>query len=308
MPVRKKHGSRAPVPPLRPNLARAASRRGRSSNITSTRAARIAVLCPMAIEYRAIMRRLFAAGLAERTVVVQTGIGKRAVIAAMDGVAEAWGDNPGPRLLVLAGTCGGLANTDDVPQIRAVIDEHGRRWPCAPQWNRCGKPGSDSAPSAAATHRVIRSATHGTDGVDLVGVDRIISTPADKSALAAASGASIVDMESHAFIERCERIAERSRLQLDWSIVRGVSDTPKETLPPRVLSWVNAAGNARGVVAARDMVLRPNLIPRVLGVVRRSNRVLPKVGLRVVQIAELWLAQHGERVDTTTPIAPGPRA
>lgn len=209
----------------------------------------------MAIEHTHVLRAMRRAGHA-RTQVIQTGIGKHAIIAAAERVIGAnsaphGSGNGEPPHLILAGACGGLVHVDDVPAIARVIDEHGHSW---------------------------TPANADPKGVTLIGVDTIIATPSDKAALAARTGAAIVDMESHAFAAWCESRGVR------WSVVRGVSDTPDETLPHEVIEWISPAGDTRNLRAARDLILKPWLIPHVFGVLRRSGRVLPKVGERVVEV------------------------
>ncbi len=187
-------------------------------------------------------RALRRAGV-DRAVVLQTGVGASAVAEAVKNNAAR-----GARL-ILAGACGGLRDCPDVPRIARVIDEHGHQW-----------------------------RTEAPDGVTLIGVDRVISTPAAKRELAERTGASIVDMESHAFIAECERAG------LKWRIVRGVSDTPAETLPDEVLGWIDSAGDTRYGRAALDLVRRPRLVGPIVSVLRRSSRVLPLVGEEVVRI------------------------
>lgn len=222
----------------------------------SSPSAKVIVLCPMQIERAHIERVLHARSLKHPHVhVVQTGIGKDAIVASARQTLAASAD-PGV-MLILAGACGGLTHVADVPPIATVLDEHGQSW-----------------------------TPHNADptGVRLVAVDRIVATPADKTALATSSGASIVDMESHAFAAFCEGQGVR------WSVVRGVSDTPQETLPHEVLGWITPTGDTRSFIAARDLVLKPRLVPHIIRVVRRSNRVLPGVGHRVAEIAHSWLA------------------
>ncbi|MBX3407636.1 MAG: hypothetical protein KF869_12830 [Phycisphaeraceae bacterium] len=216
----------------------------------------IVVLCPMQIEHKAVSRELRRAGLS-RVPVVQTGIGREAILRALAREMERHGSGA---LYVLAGACGGLAATADVPPVARVIDEHGGVWrPC-------------SAPDGGA-------------GVTLIGVDRIVATPAEKQSLAERTGAAIVDMETHAFAAECEHRGAA------WSVVRGVSDTPEETLPPEVLGWVRPDGGTRAVRAAIDLARRPSLVPHIVGVVRRANRVLPKVGAQVAAVALAWMAR-----------------
>lgn len=155
----------------------------------------------------------------------------------------------GSGLIILAGACGALSSVDEVPVVSRVIDEHGSEW-------STGHPG----------------------GVTLIGVDRVVSTPGAKQQLASQTGAAIVDMESHAFVAACDRLG------VPWGIVRGVSDTPDETLPHEVLDWITPAGDTRTSRAVWDMLRRPRLIGHIVPVMRRSNRVLPRVGEAVVRM------------------------
>ncbi len=215
----------------------------------------VVVLCPTRIERGHMERQVRLAGFAgDATVrVVQTGIGKAAVVRAV--VAARGG------LFVLAGACGGLVMGEDVPRIARVVDEHGGVW----------------TPWGAAS-----------DGVTVAGVDRIVSTPEEKRTLAAGTGAAIVDMESHAFAAACEKRG------VAWTVVRGVSDTPEETLPGEVMGWITPEGETRSGRAALDMLRRPALIGHIVGVMRRSNWVLPRVGRRVVEVIRAWEASVGE--------------
>jgi len=203
----------------------------------------------MQIEHDAIARALRAASLGPaRARLVQTGIGQAAILRTLHAQVR----THRPRLAILAGVCGALAPVDDVPAIARVIDEHGHTWTTGVGFNPAG--------------------------VTLVAVDRIAATPADKAALATSARAAIVDMESHAFAAACETLA------LPWSIVRGVSDTPTQTLPHEVLDWVAPNGRTRSARAAWDLLRKPTLIPHIIAVLRRSSRVMPKVAARVLAL------------------------
>jgi nucleoside phosphorylase len=214
---------------------------------------RVLVLCPMKIE-RVHVQRALRDQL--DVTLIQTGIGKLAIVNALSRRLELEEERPG--LVILAGACGGLRKVDDVPDIRCVVDELGGEW----------TPSVASSPS----------------GVKLVAVDRVVDTPESKRALAESTGATIVDMESHAFAAACQHH------DLNWCVVRGVSDTPAETLPAEVLGWVTPAGDTRIARAAIDLLAKPRLIPHVTRVLRRSGRVLPTVGERVARIVRDWQA------------------
>ncbi len=218
--------------------------------------ARTLVICPMEIELAAVRRAARAARTAgaPHLELHRSGIGKEAIVACLRRAVE----RPAPGLppvgvVLLAGACGALRHVEDVPPIARVIDEHGNEW--------------RSGVGMVA------------EGCTLIAVDRIVGTPAEKVALARGSGADIVDMESHAFAAACVELRVR------WGVVRGVSDTPEETLPGEVLSWIRPDGRTRTVRAAWDLLRRPGLIPHTARVLRRSRRVLPLVGRRVVDVA-----------------------
>ena len=232
----------------------------------------VIVFCPMEIERKAVARELRGAGLPD-TRVVQTGIGKDAIVRA----AKAEFDRAAPgTLFVLAGACGGLSHTTDVPPIARVIDEHGAQW----------------TPRTADPR-----------GVTLIAVDHVVATPRDKRALAERTGAAIVDMETHAFAAACEAAG------VPWTVVRGVSDTPDETLPAEVINWVRPDGGTYAARAAIGLLTKPSLVPHIIGVVRRANRVLPQVGRRGAAIAQEWGGSPAAPASTpphTAPVTPLP--
>jgi len=217
----------------------------------------VVVLCPMAVERAAVEKAVKAAGCAAVRV-LQTGIGAAAIVRTVDDLATR---PERPSAIILAGLCGGLAEGPDVPPLARVIDEHGHAWTA-----------------------FLGSAT---GGATLIGVDRIIDTPAAKRVLSARTGATVVDMESHAFAERCQRRAVR------WGIVRGVSDNPSEELPAEILNWITASGDTLVLRAMWDMAKRPSHIPHILRFARRSKRVLPAVGKRVVELIALAKTAEG---------------
>lgn len=211
------------------------------------------ILCPMHIEFAAVRRALRAATLEHSARLVRTGVGKDAILRSLRDHAQ----RQPTSLAILAGVCGALRHVPDRPAISRVIDQHGHTW-------------SDGVGFDPA-------------GVTLIAVDQIVATPADKAALAQRSGAAIVDMESHAFAAACRDMA------LPWTVIRGVSDTPEETLPAQVIHWIRPDGTTIVARAALDMLRAPTLIPHIVGVVRRSNRVLPLVAAQAVQLARAAL-------------------
>ncbi len=216
----------------------------------------------MRIERDAIERELRAAGIGHPRV-IQTGIGKDAILAAAESVRHEFAG----ALFVLAGAAGGLVHLENpVPPISRVIDEHGN------SWTPLGAEGVQN-------------------GVTLIAVDHIVSSPADKHALPKRTGAAIVDMEG-------ARI--RGVLRAAWASVDGGARRvghPDETLPGEVLGWITPK-ERRGTCARADLLVKPWLIPHIVGVVRRSNRVLPMVGRAVVEVVRA----HGAAIHGIRPV------
>jgi len=109
-------------------------------------------------------------------------------------------------------------------------------------------------------------------------------------------------MESHAFAAACERFGLR------YAIVRGVSDTPDETLPAEALGWIRPDGSTRTARAVIDLLRHPKLIPHMVAVMRRCGRVLPKVGQRVRQLVANAPGAGAPDAAPTTPLPRGPFA
>ena len=227
-----------------------------------------AVLCPMNIEYRAIARAVRNARLPEDMVsVVQTGIGAHAIERTLGSLSTNSGAIQG---VILAGVCGGLRHTSEVPRLACVLNRRGRRWPIG----RDGWAVKIDHPSEPGVDRTNQKEL----GASLVGVDDLVPGPNEKRDLADQTGADLVDMESHTFAAHCERLGLR------WAVVRGVSDRPGDVLPTELLGWITTAGDTRPVRAVTDMLRRPSLIPHTVAAVRRSSRVLKLVGERVVEL------------------------
>lgn len=203
------------------------------------------VFCPLEAERRAVCAALHRADLDGATVLL-TGIGRDAVAAAVRNLSHR------PAIVVLAGICGGLVDVPDVVTTSRVVDEQGGAWdpPIAPG-----------------------------DGVVLVGVDRLISTAAQKRHLHRATGAAVVDMESHGFARACEAWSEGGPLR--WAVVRGVSDRFDEAIPEQLVRWIDPRGRMIASHVAADVARRPWLVPSLLRLGKRSRRVLPLVGRRV---------------------------
>ncbi len=202
------------------------------------------VLCPLEIE-----RRAASAAAAGRARVVRTGPGASAVARAVEAV-----DFRSIRLVVLFGVAGGLEETPGAVVAAEVIDgATGERWT---------PPAGDYG------------------GVVVVGVAAPIGTVEGKRALAARTGAAIVDCESHGFARACSERGVR------WMIVRGVSDGPGDTLPACAAAWVRDDGRTDARRVAADLLRRPALIMPVARLGRATRAAIAAAGDRLDRIIE----------------------
>jgi adenosylhomocysteine nucleosidase len=117
-----------------------------------------------------------------------------------------------------------------------------------------------------------------TGGV-LVTTRDVVSTPAAKAALRAASGAVAVDMES-AFIVACAAASGCRAI-----VVRAVSDHAGERLPPELVSLVTGTGGLRIARALALFGTRPGLVPRAIALGRRTRRALRAVAPALAALA-----------------------
>jgi adenosylhomocysteine nucleosidase len=137
-------------------------------------------------------------------------------------------DGHRPRLLVSAGFGGGL----DPTRARGAIIE--------PAVARGEEPTSELLPLAAA----------GQGGETIVTVDRIVRTPAEKAALAAATGAAVVDMETLAVA------AVAREAGLPCRAIRVISDAAGDELPPDVSRLIAPQSAFRRAGAVIGMIGR----------------------------------------------------
>lgn len=100
---------------------------------------------------------------------------------------------------------------------------------------------------------------------DTVGVDRAAQTPADKAALAA-SGAAIVDMESHRLA------AAAASADRPFAILRAVLDGPETAIPAFAATAIDAAGRPRIAPILTGLVRNPTELPALLRLGQASRR------------------------------------
>jgi hypothetical protein len=194
-----------------------------------------------------------------RAVVVVPTIFERRALGRLDGPVEISGPGPNavrawaaaatfPRAthLIVAGVAGGLRPTAPIGLARIVSEVR------------------------AADGRVAASFALAT-AWRVVGVDRVVATPEEKRILAERTGADIVDMESHAFVEVA---ADRG-----WrlTIVRGVSDGVDDALPEGLERLVTPMGGLRPLRTAAFVARRPTLIPALRELGRRTTLAMRSV-------------------------------
>ena len=159
--------------------------------------------------------------------------------------------------IVSAGVCGGLdpalgRGALAVPE--RVIDPDGAHVRVTPSAHRAAVA---SAPSAAT---------------GLLATARDVMATADaKAALRERTGAVAVDMESSIILGAA---ADAGLASL---VVRGVSDTAGEALPPELIGLVTADGRLR-VAGAAALAVRPTVLPRALALRRATASALQSVG------------------------------
>lgn len=213
-------------------------------------------------EQRAAEHALEAARF-ESISVVRIGIGADNVRRALASIMLR---EHKPKLMILFGIAGGLIDQPDAVCVGMVVDERGREWACP----------------------VAVPLKNGEEPVAVVGVDRLIATPAEKTQLQRKTAAAIVDMESHAFAEAC------TTAKVAWAVVRGVSDGPGHELPLEMLNWVRPDGSSRVGRVLWDFVRRPKLIRTVAKAVPQMFRGLGAGSKRLVELVAQQTAPEAE--------------
>jgi adenosylhomocysteine nucleosidase len=102
-------------------------------------------------------------------------------------------------------------------------------------------------------------------------VKDVVSTVGGKSDLFARTGAVAVDMESSVIL------AHAAGAGCPTLVVRAVSDTARESLPPELIGLVTPAGRLSPVRALTLTVTRPRVLPRALALRQATARALAAV-------------------------------
>lgn len=213
----------------------------------------VIVLCPLEIEARVARR-----AIGSRAEVRTTGPGER----VLREVREIGASGATPRLVILAGVCGGLVECATAPRVSRVVDLSGAAW---------------DAPYIGPADPADRAAH---EPVSVLGVHVSIEAHQAKVALGQRTGAAIVDCESHLFARACGETGLR------WCVVRAVSDGPDVDLVPGADGWVNAEGRTLTRTVIHDCVSKPWMIPPVIALGFRTRRALRALSRRLIAVLD----------------------
>jgi len=223
----------------------------------------ILILTAVELEARALARELEVPRLSSLPF---PAFGREALRLAPVGLrASLWGsrwarmleglDHP---LVISAGVCGGLD-----PGLLAgdlVVPEH------------VIGPSGEVHRAAAVHHRraAACAGVRASTGALLTTLE-VVATPEAKASLFATSGAVAVDMES-AFI-----VARAVASGCPALVVRAVSDSAGQDLPPELIPLITPDGRLRLIRALALTVTSPGVLPRALGLRRRTRLALGAV-------------------------------
>ncbi len=223
----------------------------------------ILILTAVELEARALARHLelpplraFSFPAFGRGALRLAPVGLRAVLCGsrwvplLDGLADP--------LVVSAGVCGGLdprLQPGDLVIPDRVIDAAGEPHPIAPAHHRVAVAGAGVAVCTGS----------------LVTTREVVATPEAKAALFAASGAVAADMESAVIVARAAASG------CPALVVRAVSDSAWQSLPPELTRLVTPEGRLRLARTLAMTVTRPATLQGALGLRRRTHQALRAV-------------------------------
>ena len=168
-------------------------------------------------------------------------------------------------LVVSAGVCGALApdlQSGDLVLPESVLGPAAQRLNVTPT-------------AYARATALAPTARRGT----MASSREVVATAEAKAALFAATGAVAVDMESSVIL------AHAATAGCPTLVVRGVSDTARESLPPELIGLVTPAGRLSTVRALTLTVTRPRVLPRALALRQATRRALIAVARLLAALA-----------------------
>lgn len=176
--------------------------------------------------------------------------------AAVGGLLEA-----GAEALLGFGLAGGLGpevGTGDLIVATAVVEAGGRAHACDQAWQ---------------THlQAVLTGPHRVRSGPLLGADRVLLEPAEKRALAAATGALAVDTESH---HLAALAAEAGR---PFAVLRVVVDRAGDRLPPFAAASYDGDGRVRIGAIVGALMRNPGELRALVRLAGQSRRALAALG------------------------------
>jgi hypothetical protein len=112
----------------------------------------------------------------------------------------------------------------------------------------------------------------------IVGVDEVLSHPAAKRALGAATGAAAADMESHVVADVAARHG------LPFAVVRVIADPAGRSVPQAALAGMRPDGTMDVGACLRSLVRNPAEVPTLAWVAVDTARAMLRLS-RCVQLA-----------------------
>ncbi len=182
----------------------------------------------------------------------------------------------GCRLLLSWGVAGGLdpeMQPGDVVVPAAVVDESGGCWPFSPE---LGEAAAAAMPSGFRWHG------HG-QGRCILGLDRLVPSPDDKTALFALTGAMTADMETH----RVAKVA--AERQVPALAVRAVGDPIDCWVPQLAAEALGEDGVPRLGAVAMGLLRRPWDLGALMRVKRETDAALESLGRVAEQLVRRLL-------------------
>lgn len=180
------------------------------------------LVCPTRFESRFVAKRFRQ----HHGVRVETiGVGPAAATRGLVRIETELEPND---LVLLVGLAAGLTESMDRDRICVASKITGLEPPA--QWTPTWPP-----------HEGVHSAS-------IVGVDRIVSKPAEKRQLAAVTGADTLDMESQAFASWA------AGRDWQWGVVRVILDAVNDPLPDVARRWIDETGAVRRTRVISDAI------------------------------------------------------
>jgi hopanoid-associated phosphorylase len=131
---------------------------------------------------------------------------------------------------------------------------------------------ADAAWTTRLARRIGAAALH-----RIAGVDEVLSRPAEKRALGAATGAAAADMESHVVADVATRHG------LPFAVVRAIADPAGRSVPQAALAGMRPDGTADVGACLRSLVRNPGEVPTLALIAVDTARAMLRL-LRCVQL------------------------